>query len=229
MRPTLPLRLPRSLPPSHHDLPTFLAHATRTALSRSSTLYAGTHYEYTVARALRRYGFLLARTGGRADGGVDLRGSWTLPLRFPPEGAARDGGLRLRALVQCKAHTTRAPAPAAVRELEGAFAALPASFLTSPSTADATGVLAVLAAPLPATPGVREALRRSRAPLAFFMVGIEGGVQQCLWNGRAGEMGLEGVGVTVRYETAKGDGEVGREIALTWRGEVLPLLEDEEN
>ncbi len=208
-----------SLPSQHHDLPSFLAHADSTRLSRTSTLYAGTHYEYTVSHALRRYGFSLTRTGGRADGGIDLLGRWSLPVPSPSRGG-RGKELHLRALVQCKAHLTRAPTPAVVRELEGAFAAAPAGFrpgAVEPGDA-AEGVLGVLATPLPATPGVRDALGRSLAPLAFFMVGIGGEVQQCLWNRNAAGLGLEGVGVTVRYGGSEGQ---RKEVALMWKGELL--------
>ena len=78
---------------SHESLATFLAYATRTGLDPTSTVYVGTRYEYRCQAALRALGFALTRCGGRADAGVDLYGTWTLPNQSQP----------LRVVVQCKA------------------------------------------------------------------------------------------------------------------------------
>jgi len=45
-----------------------------------------------------------------------------------------------------------------------------------------------------------------------------GRVRQVLWNERVGQLGAEGVGVTVRY-LDRGEG-VESEAVLTWKGEV---------
>lgn len=95
-------------------------------------------------------------------------------------------------------------------------------------------MVGMLVSPREATKGVREALGRSGLPLAWVLVGLEGQVRQCLWNQRAGEVGLDGVGVTVRYtpkekRDVNGDGEnVERDLALTWKGEVMeePKVQD---
>lgn len=173
-------------------------------------------------------------------------------------------------LVQCKA-LQRTPAPYLVRELEGAFAGVPAGWrataaagghgggddpageerpgeqsrahLAVPGEAEresrvAAGMLGLLATPKPATKGVREAMGRSRLPLGFAMIGLDGRITQLLWNWAARELWLEGVGVTTRYcppseGLKEGDGveegvedkekrRVRDEVVLTWKGEVLP-------
>jgi hypothetical protein len=63
----------------------------------------------------------LAQVGGANDGGVDLRGWWTIPSR---EGQAKSGLRRLRVVAQCKAES-KPLGPRAVRELEGVMANLP--------------------------------------------------------------------------------------------------------
>ncbi|CAG9936975.1 unnamed protein product [Clonostachys rosea f. rosea IK726] len=93
----------------HRDLPTFLAYAKRTGLDEKSTVFVGTHYEYTIAGTLSRYGFSLQRVGGASDCGVDLLGTWT-----PPKTRRV-----MKTLVQCKAGAQRA-GPNLMRELEGA-------------------------------------------------------------------------------------------------------------
>ncbi|KAH0557030.1 hypothetical protein GP486_005183 [Trichoglossum hirsutum] len=192
--------------PNHHDLPSFLAYASRVGLPPASSTYIGTLYEYTVLSSLKRLGFSLSRVGGRADAGIDLVGEWKLP--FIPQSP-------LKVLVQCKSHK-RSPGPSLVRELEGAFAGAPAGWRGD-------GVLGVLAATREATRGVRDALGRSRLPLCFLKVSPEGRVEQCLWNSVCEREGLEGVGATVRYSPGGEDGEenVGREIVLTWKGKVV--------
>ncbi len=190
----------------HHDLPTFLAYAAATNLPATRTVFVGTHYEYTVAASLSRLGFTLTRTGRASDLGVDLLGHWTLPCFTIPA----------RVLLQCKA-LAEGPRPRHVRELEGAFVGAPAGWRARGD------VLGLLAATREATRGVREALGRSRWPLGFVMVRTDGRVEQLLWNRKAAEMGLEGVGVTIRYLPMEegGDGGVAREVVLTWKGEVL--------
>src|ERR1700712_985171 len=71
--PLPPTTPPGSLHPS--TLPTFLAHAASIALSRTSNVYIGTLYEYTVLSALAPLGFALTRTGRSSDNGIDLLGT----------------------------------------------------------------------------------------------------------------------------------------------------------
>ncbi|OAP58210.1 hypothetical protein AYL99_07300 [Fonsecaea erecta] len=70
----------------HSSLDSFHAHALRTGLSPSSTVYAGTTYEYLAQDTLRPYGFRLHRVGGRGDRGVDLAGIWEVPALSRSDG-----------------------------------------------------------------------------------------------------------------------------------------------
>ncbi|KAF2228175.1 hypothetical protein BDZ85DRAFT_187432, partial [Elsinoe ampelina] len=164
----------------HNSLPTFLHHARTTSLSPTSTVYIGTHYEYTCLLALRSLGFTLHRTGGASDLGIDLLGVWR-----PPSLSASE---EIKVIVQCKAEV---PKPQFVRELEGALGSAPTGW-------KGEGTMGWLVARGEATKGVREAVRRGRGALGFVFVEKEGRVRQVLWNGRAGER-LVGVGVGVKY------------------------------
>ncbi|MCJ1437841.1 hypothetical protein MMC27_007228 [Xylographa pallens] len=204
-RPVTPL--PSS---SHHtSLESFLAYAQDAKLSTSSTTYVGTYYEYLCALSLRRLGFDLTRTGGRADAGIDLLGSWQLP----------DDSRPLRCLAQCKNLKAKA-GPNLVRELEGAFAGAPAGWRGE-------DVVGVLCAGREATKGVREAIRNARRGLVWCQIedmgaGV-GRVRQMLWNQRVGALGAEGVSVGIRHTLVAGEVE-GRnsydEVVLMWKGEV---------
>ncbi|KAL8778480.1 MAG: hypothetical protein Q9213_007403 [Squamulea squamosa] len=190
----------------HNSLQTFLAHAKSTNLCPMSTVYVGTYYEYLCLSTLRRLFFTLTRTGGRSDHGIDLLGHWTIPsLPFP-----------LRILVQCKALKAKT-SPEAVRELEGIFAGAPAGW-------KGENVVGVLCAKKEATKGVREAVRRSAAPIMWVMVEdlgqAKGRVRQILWNQKVSELGAEGVGVGLRYLPVKQGKEIEKEVVLTWKGEV---------
>ncbi len=73
----------------------------------ASTTHLGTAFEQRSLLILSRQFFMsLTRIGGKGDGGVDLRGWWTLPHH------------RLRVLAQCKAEKAKV-GPRVVRELEG--------------------------------------------------------------------------------------------------------------
>lgn len=189
---------------SHHDLHSFIEYANRTNLNAKSTVYVGTHYEYTVASTLAQYGLSLRRVGGASDYGIDLLGTWALPSAREP----------LRALVQCKAGVI---GPHVVRELEGAFVGAPVGWR-------GPGVLGVLASRRAATKGVGDALARSRWPMVFVCCSADGVVAQVRWNQRAAEEGLEGVHAAVRHS---GEG-AGSRIVLTWKGKAIrPAREGE--
>ncbi|KAF7585244.1 hypothetical protein BBP40_011603 [Aspergillus hancockii] len=200
-------------PSSHHnDLPSFLNYADRTSLSPSTTAYIGTHYEYTVQRALRSSAFTLHRVGGRDDAGIDLVGTWHLPQREHP----------LRVIVQCKSLKTKL-GPNLVRELEGTFNQSPVGWRTG----DEVGVLV---SPREATKGVRDALARSTYPLMWMMIERDGVMRQVLWNGRAEQLGLVSLGVEVRYSAGEGmDSSAGKNVVLTWDGEEIPHMEQVES
>lgn len=191
---------------NHNDLASFLDYTERSGLDPKSTLYVGTHYEYTVAQTLSRYGFYLRRIGGHSDYGTDLLGAWTVPSSKEP----------LKVLVQCKA-IARKSSPNLVRELEGAFVGAPVGW-------KGHGVLGIFVTENPATKGVRDSLGRSKWPMGFMSCSREGKVRQMLWNRRAEEEGLEGLGVGLRH-TGK-DGE--QQLLLTWKGQHVALTETAE-
>ena len=209
---------PSFLPPptSHTSLATFLEYARRTELSPSSTVFIGTHYEYTCQAALTRLGFSLTRTGGRDDAGIDLLGTWKLP-----------GNQQLPCLVQCKALSRKAPSrygigPREVREIEGVFAGAPSGWRGE-------RCVGVLCAGREATRGVREAVRRSRRGLIWVYVeetvgkdhetevGAPAKVRQLLWNEQVASMGAEGVNVDVKYVSPDSS---EKEVVLTYKDEI---------
>lgn len=196
------LNFPEPPTSNHHDLPSFLEHAERSGLDPKSSLYVGTHYEYTVAQTLAKYRFYLRRIGGQSDYGTDLLGIWTIPSASEP----------LKVLVQCKA-LSRKSAPSLIRELEGAFVGAPVGWRGH-------GVVGIFVTEKPATKGVRDSLARSKWPMGFVSCTREGNVQQMLWNQRAEEEGLEGLGVGLRYS---GEDEGEPYLLLTWKGRHLPL------
>lgn len=63
----------------HSDLESFLEYAKRLKLAETSTIYVGTHYEYTVSFSLQSLGFDLTRTGRASDYGSDLLSHWSVP------------------------------------------------------------------------------------------------------------------------------------------------------
>lgn len=190
----------------HKDLPTFLDFAKRTSLSPESSVYKGTHYEYTVASALRAFNFDLHRTGRANDLGIDLVGTFAMPVIRPRETSHAP---ELRVIVQCKAVT---PQPSMIRELEGAYVGAPAGWRDG-------SVLALLVASGAATKGVRAAVQRSRWPMGLMQVTKEGWSRQWIWNAAAAGAGLEGVGVVARH--GLGENEEGHGIAMTWMGKVI--------
>ncbi|KAI0489761.1 hypothetical protein F4859DRAFT_166211 [Xylaria cf. heliscus] len=189
----------------HHDVASYLAYAERTGLDVESNVFVGTHYEYIVASTLRLLGFGLRRIGGQSDKGIDLLGTWSVPSA--PE------HLPLRVLLQCKAYSaTKATkiGPHLVRELEGAYVGAPSGWRGS-------GVIALLVTQRPATRGIREALAHSRWPLCYISCSPDGVLEQMLWNRRAEEEGLEGMGVTVKRSDDDRHND-GQRLVLTWKG-----------
>ncbi|KAM7211942.1 Protein of unknown function (DUF2034) domain containing protein [Rhypophila decipiens] len=217
---TIPnLEYPVSKSAFHNDLQSFLQYVERVGLAKSSTVFVGTHFEYTVAATLALYGFFLRRIGGVSDAGVDLLGTWSIPLSSPlteqPQQEQETQPERrppLRVIIQCK--VTPNPRPGLIRELEGAFIGAPAGWrMTSPSSGD--GVLGILVLDKPTTKGIREAMGRSRWPMGFVYCSKEGVVEQFLWNERAVAQGLEGLGAVKRYAPQ------GQQVALTFKGRIL--------
>ncbi|KAM7196385.1 Protein of unknown function (DUF2034) domain containing protein [Naviculisporaceae sp. PSN 640] len=212
------LEYPSSKSAFHNDLPSFLQYASRVGLSQTSTVFVGTHFEYTVASTLSLYGFNLRRIGGASDAGVDLLGTWTIPSVSTTTSSSQPQPQPqppLRVIIQCK--VTPNPRPSLIRELEGAFIGAPSGWRMNSSSSEG-GVLGFLILDKPATRGIREALGRSRWPMGFIYCSKEGIVEQFLWNERAVSQGLEGMGVVKRYASG------GQQVALTNRGKMLPFV-----
>lgn len=214
----------------HASLASFLSYAARTKLSAGSSVYRGTHYEYTVARSLSAYGFSLRRVGGASDRGLDLLGEWRVP------GVNKNrGGVVMRVVVQCKAGGG-ASGPQYARELRGAMGSAPAGWRTGEGGGDGDGrggnggngehvpVMGLLVGERPATRGVLKELREG-GPLAMGYVccSRDGEVLQMLWNGRARDLGLEGVEVGVQY--VEGGGGKKKRLVLMEGGKMVPLLD----
>lgn len=191
----------------HHDLESFLAFAEQKKLSPETTVYKGTHYEYTVMKSLKQFGFHLHRTGKSNDKGIDLLGHWKLPGK-PYE---------IKVLVQCKLSRGM---PATIREMEGAYAGAPSEW-------QGNNVLALLATSKNLTKGVLEGIQRSPSPIGALHIEPDGLARQFIWNSVAGERGLAGVGVTAKYEevqsrsatAAEGVKQTIKTVALTWKGQ----------
>ncbi|KDN64719.1 hypothetical protein CSUB01_01933 [Colletotrichum sublineola] len=195
----LPELLYPNPPTTHHrDLASFLAYAERTSLDVASTVYVGTRYEYIVSSTLSQYGIQAVRVGGASDNGIDLLGTWNVPSQNQP----------IKVILQCKGGSQRA-GPSLVRELEGSFIGAPVGWRGS-------GVVALLVSEKTASKGVREALGRSRWPMGFVSCSSDGAVRQMLWNQRAEEEGLRGMGVTILHADA---GNRKSQIVLTYNGE----------
>ncbi|KAJ6447058.1 ribonucleoside-diphosphate reductase small chain [Purpureocillium lavendulum] len=199
----------------HADLASFVSYAKRTGLDERSTVYVGTHYEYSVAAALRRYGFHLVRVGGASDRGTDLVGTWVLPsLLAQQQHRQHQQEEPARVLVQCKAGAgAQRVGPQHVRELEGAFVGAPAGWRGD-------GVLGLLVGERPATKGVRDALGRSRWPVVYVCCSRAGAVSQMLWNRAAEEAGLEGYAVVPRRVAGSDESE----LVLMHNGRVVKDL-----
>ncbi|KAI5868647.1 hypothetical protein GGS23DRAFT_42483 [Durotheca rogersii] len=205
----------------HHDRASYLAYAERSGLNRRSTTYIGTEYEYTVAEALGAFQFALKRVGGRSDKGIDLLGTWRVPCSYSAHyhpAAAADAApvpsKTLRVLVQCKATSSAATrvGPQNVRELASVFHAAPPGWR-------AGVLLAVLATPQLATPGIRDAMARSRWPIGYVSCSRAGRVGQFIWNQAADLGGLQGLGLTRRFS----DDPAAQSLVLTWKGKLFVL------
>ena len=105
---------PLSISPPHHVLLTMLIRPIR-----RSTVDIGRAFESHCLRFLTEQLYMsLNQVGGAGDGGVDLRGWWTIPKLGS---TSMSEGRRLRVLGQCKAER-KALGPRTVRELEGVIA-----------------------------------------------------------------------------------------------------------
>lgn len=131
-------------------------------------------------------------------------GTWDLPALPHP----------LRVIVQCKALKNKL-SPNNIRELEGTFVGAPVGWRGE-------GILGILVSPRDATKGVRETLARSSFPLVWIMAGLDGEIQQILWNSKATSVGLQGLGVQVQYGADADPSK--KSLVLTYDGDELQPL-----
>ncbi|KAK1256213.1 hypothetical protein MKX07_008472 [Trichoderma sp. CBMAI-0711] len=185
----------------HSDLASYLDDAKRRGLDEKSTLFTGTRYEYLVASRLARYGFSLTRVGRTSDYGIDLIGEWTIPSSS--SSSASPPAIKIRVLIQCKGGGGQRIGPHLIRELEGSFAGAPPGWRGG-------GVLGLLG----------QQQQQQEKEEKGEEEGGGGKVRQMLWNRRAEELGLEGVGVGVR----RGGGGEGDEVVLVRNGEPVPFV-----
>lgn len=189
--------------PRHRDL---LALRKYAHSKTSSPTHVGTSYEHLCARTLPRLDFQdLTRTGGSGDRGIDLLGKW-LPLslrstKSPP----------LNVVVQCKA-VARKAGPEMVRELEGALAGAPFEWRSEDT-------IGVLCAKREVTPGVRDALRRSKRGVVWVMI-------EDLDDAKKEDKGGSGdeVEEDARIDKEAKEGKEGRIRQVLWNGQVQKLL-----
>ena len=89
---------------------------------RRSTVDIGRAFELHCLKFLQaQLHMSLTQVGGAGDGGVDLRGWWSIPKFGSSSTAPSSDWRRLRVLGQCKAER-KALGPRTVRELEGVMA-----------------------------------------------------------------------------------------------------------
>lgn len=100
-----------------------------------------------------------------------------------------------------------------MRELDGAFLGAPAGW-------GGGGVIDFLITTDQATKGIRDALIRSHLPIGFLQVTAEGTVLQFIWNYKAAQQDLDGIGVTNRFTPQTEEQEPDE---MAW-SKQLPLL-----
>lgn len=141
---------------THASLASFIDYASATKLDRSSTVYRGTLYEYTVLETLASFAFKLYRTGGTDDKGIDLRGSWHLTHHDAKKTEAQDSSEKpLEVVIQCKNEAKRV-GPRYIRELSG---------IKAPK-----GTLLILASSSTFTELAIQALMTSESPLCLAVI-----------------------------------------------------------
>jgi hypothetical protein len=185
----------------------------------------------------------LTQVGGAGDGGVDLRGWWTIPKLGS---TSMSEGRRLRVLGQCKAER-KALGPRIVRELEGVMAhqrgapihlnAMNWELILDPEVPDALAILlsqsgfspkAMIHATRSSTPLLLVHLPGGRLPSS--PIEEEGGgieVEGAIWNSAlGGPTGLLGGGMELRREILDhsgvdgitGDSKVKARVGIWYNG-----------
>ncbi|KAG0245830.1 hypothetical protein BGX31_005932 [Mortierella sp. GBA43] len=190
---------------THSDLESFedLDHNT------ASALYRGTLFEYQTQEVLKKcLGIYTLRTAGSNDLGIDLRGTWFLPLSASPKPG--DMVRHLKVIVQCKTTGSKI-GPKYVRELQGSL-----SYESQPT-------MAILASSSEFTKQALLPYAKSLWPMALVVIDTE--TQQCrklMWN-RAAEKVMYGVQVGTQW-ALDGQGGVQSRPVLCFEGKVIERL-----
>ncbi|KAF9139649.1 hypothetical protein BG015_001951 [Linnemannia schmuckeri] len=186
----------------HNDLQSFedLEH------NMDSTIYRGTLFEYQTQEILKNYlGIYTQRSAGNGDLGVDLRGTWFLPLSASP----KEGDMvrHLKVIVQCKKMTSKI-GPKYVRELQGSL-----SFETQPT-------MAILATSSEYTKQALLPYAKSLWPMALVVIDTDAQeVRKLMWN-RAAEKVMHGLQVGTKWMPGHG-GKLESRPVLCFKGKVL--------
>ncbi|KAF9146816.1 hypothetical protein BGX30_007734 [Mortierella sp. GBA39] len=189
----------------HNDLQSFeeLEH------NMDSTIYRGTLFEYQTQEILKKtLGIYTQRSAGNGDLGVDLRGTWFLPLSASP----KEGDMvrHLKVIVQCKKMASKI-GPKYVRELQGSL-----SFETQPT-------MAILAVSSEYTKQALLPYAKSLWPMALVVIDTEAQeVRKLMWN-RAAEKVMHGLQVGTKWMLGYG-GQLESRPVLCFGGNVLKRL-----
>ncbi|EEB06526.1 fungal protein [Schizosaccharomyces japonicus yFS275] len=154
---------------THNSVLSYMKYAEETGLSKASTVYQGTLFEYIIQHTLSRHGFQLKRCGGRNDRGIDLLGTWTLKGLVPVINPVA---------ISCKC-LNQALGPLYVRELEGSLSARP------------EGTIGILAGQSSFTDAAIKTLAGSSFAMAACGVvaqDLNSYIYQFLWNEPAAEL-----------------------------------------
>ncbi|KAG0199471.1 hypothetical protein BGX28_007269 [Mortierella sp. GBA30] len=190
---------------SHNDLQSFedLDHNV------NSTIYRGTLFEYQTQEILREcLGIYTQRSAGNNDLGVDLRGTWFLPLSASPKPG--DKVRHLKVIVQCKMMNAKI-GPKFVRELQGSL-----SYESQPT-------MAILAISSEFTKQALLPYAKSLWPMA--LVVIDTNTRECrnlMWN-RAAEKVMHGVQIGTTWQSGK-KGQLESRPVLCYKGKVVERL-----
>ncbi|KAI8602779.1 hypothetical protein EDD21DRAFT_283789, partial [Dissophora ornata] len=164
----------------HNDLESFegLHH------NINSTLYRGTLFEYQTQDILKKcLGIYTQRSAGNNDLGVDLRGTWFLPLSSSPKPG--DMVRHLKVIVQCKMMNAKV-GPKFVRELQGSL-----SYETQPT-------MAILAVSSEFTRLALLPYAQSLWPMALVVIDTENyECRKLMWN-TAAEKVMHGLQIATR-------------------------------
>ena len=189
----------------HNNLESFegIAHNT------DSTIYRGTLFEYQTQEILKKsLGIYTQRSAGNGDFGVDLRGTWFLPLSASPKPG--DMVRHLKVIVQCKMMQGKI-GPKYVRELQGSL-----SYETQPT-------MAILAISSEFTKLALLPYAKSLWPMALVVIDTKEHIcKKLMWN-KAAEKMMHGLQIASKWsEDPKG--KLQHHPILCFDGKVVDRL-----